>query len=248
MKYLGIIIIALYSLTLFASINYEGDWEIKTLGASNKAKITQEGNVISVFRVIKQNFQGEEYVLFHLMKGNISDNKLKLYVKEDGLKKFEYLRDVSFRVKDNNTFKIDGKTYIRKNKKNKDNGNEIKIIYLKDKKNKKEENSYAKQKEPVFILPAGLGDKQNKDLRQIKISAGFTTEENALNMKGIRLMKRKHYNEALKIFLNLYKKNPNNISLLIKLQNTYSLIGNKKQSEYYCKKIKKYDPYYLCGE
>jgi len=259
MKYLLIVILFLLTINLFSN-NYIGEWKINTMGAGNSASISQNKKQISVFRIIKQQFEGEEYILYHLMKGNLNDKKLKLYVKEDKLDKFEYLRDVSFEKKNLNELKIDGKLYLRKdiinntNKqddtrlaKDSDNNNEkVEIIYLKKEPNNKE--NVADKNEPSFILPAGLGDKDNKELRKIKISLGFTTEENNLNMKAIRLIKRKHYNKAIKIFLSLYKKNEKNISLLIKIENTYSLVGNKKEAKKYCIKIKKYDPFYLCGD
>ena len=279
MKYL-MIVFFLSLATILLSQTYTGNWKVNTMGSGNEATISQNKNKISVFRILKQEFEGEQYILYHLMKGNINDKKLKLYVKEDKLDKFEYLRDVTFKKDNINTLKIDDKIYTRVKKirqenlssnSNKDSDNKVEIIYLKKKpsennnvarkestkpkiieyedNSKTDDSSIAeKNNEPSFILPAGLGDAGNKELRKIKISSGFSSEENALNMKAIRLMKRKHYNRAIKIFLNLYKKNSNNISLLIKLESTYSLVGNKKEAKKYCKKIKRYDPFYLCGD
>lgn len=267
MKYL--IMVIFFSLaTILLSNSYIGDWKVNTMGSGNEATISQNKNKISVFRIIKQEFEGDQYILYHLMKGNINGKNLKLFVKEDKLDKFEYLRDVSFKKENINSLNIDGKIYTRVKKtkqqniaSNKRENDKVEIIYLKKKPSENTNNNVVKKEsgntqdsnvaqsnEPSFILPAGLGDAGNKEIRKIKISLGFTSEENALNMKAIRLLRRKHYNKAIKVFLNLYKKNNKNISLLIKIENTYSLMGNKKEEKKYCKKIKKYDPYYLCGD
>ncbi len=271
MKYL--IMVIFFSLTtILLSNSYIGDWKVNTMGSGNKATISQNKNEISVFRIIKQEFEGEQYILYHLMKGNINGKKLKLFVKEDKLDKFEYLRDVTFKKDNINSLKIDDKIYTRVKKIKQQNlasNEKVEIIYLKknalarkdevvprprhpesmpQSEDNNQDSDVAQNNEPSFILPAGLGDAGNKELRKIKISLGFTSEENALNMKAIRLLKRKHYNKAIKVFLGLYKKNNKNISLLIKIENTYSLIGNKKEANKFCKKIKRYDPFYLCGD
>ena len=243
-----ILLVFLIGFTVFSNTDYTGRWTIKTLGASNKADITQRGSEITVFRVLKIEFEGKEEDLYHLMKGELTSKNLKLYVKEEDFDKFEFLRNVGFEIIDNNTIKIDGKLYQRKPvAARKKEENKIEIIYL-DKNKVAERKKVEGKKDIGFLLPAGLGDKSNRELREIKISSGFTSEESALNMKAFRLLKRKHYDKAIKIFSKLYKKNPKNVSLLIKLENAYSLKGDKKQAEIYCKKIKKYDPYYLCGD
>jgi tetratricopeptide (TPR) repeat protein len=202
------------------------------------------------------------------MKGNIKDKTLKLYVKEDDTDKFEYLRDVSFKKNTLTSLNIDGKTYTKiKNldKKtdptklsNNDNEGKVEIIYLnkdKNKENNKKDlytnNSKDKNIEDEnldtdlsVILPSGLGERGNK---VIKISQGFSDKEKSLNSKAMRLMRRKNYNKAVKIFLDLYSNNNKNISLLIKIEQVYSITGNKTEANKYCKKIKKYDPFYLCG-
>ena len=267
MKYLIAILIFFFAVDLF-SINYAGDWGVATMGSGSKATISQEKNEISVLRILEQEFEGEKYLLFHLMKGDLNDKKFKLYVKEDKLEKFEYLRDVSFEKVNENILKLDGKKYkkiikedkiasstlvdnqeddgkvetiyLDKNSK-KNNDVEVEIVYS-DKAPKKEE--MVKKEEETFMLPSGLGDKAN---HTINISSGFTSEEKALNRKAIRLMRKKNYKKAITIFLDLYKQDSKNISLLIKIENAYSIIGNKAKSKKYCKKIKKYDPFYPCG-
>jgi hypothetical protein len=152
MKYLMLVFFFTLTASLFSE-SYIGDWKINTIGSGNKATISQTENEISIFRIIKQNFEGEEYILYHLMKGNLNDDKLKLYVKEDKLDKFEYLRDVSFKKNDINTLKIDDKIYTRvktlkkqalASNENKDN--KIEIIYLKKKPSDKKEITSRKYK------------------------------------------------------------------------------------------------------
>ena len=256
MKYLIITLIYFFTILLFGE-SYVGNWSVSTMGAGSKASVSQEKNEISVMRVLEQEFEGEKYLLYHLMKGDINSKKLKLYVKEDKLEKFEYLRDVSFEKISSNSLKIDGKRYIKN-----DNGGhsgattvhtksdgEVEIVFLK----KPKKNTHVKEvlpaketaeAEEVIMLPGGLGERGNK---HVNISSGFTTEEKALNSKAIRLMKRKHYKKAISIYLDLYKKDNRNISLLIKIENVYNIIDNKKEAKIYCGKIKKYDPFYPCG-
>ncbi len=80
---------------LSAAGNYSGQWSYQALNAGDTSfKVEQEGNNITFYRVLHPEFEGERYLLEHMYRGTLVGEKVtgRLFVREEGMKEFEFLR------------------------------------------------------------------------------------------------------------------------------------------------------------
>ncbi len=267
-----IMVIMFLSVHLFA-YNFSGDWELSTMGGNKKVQIKQTDTKIEMFRTITQDFDGKPYTIQHLITGNINskqtESQYNLYVKDEELPEFELLRTIPFKIINEKELEIDGtklilltpvigkenkevKVEIKKEEQTENTNNgEIKVVIIKKNKNtenndsanieKKEENQNDSQL--AELLP-GIGETFPTT---VKISKGFSTDEQDSYDKAVRLMKKGRNKQALEIFLSIYSKQKRNISVLIHIIELYKNLNDKKNMNNYCKIVKKYDPDYICG-
>jgi len=261
------------SVHLFA-YNFSGDWELNTMGGNKKVQIKQTENKIEMFRTITQDFDGKPYTIQHLITGNINskqtESECNLYVKDEELPEFELLRTIPFKIINEKELEIDGIKLVlqtpvtgkenkeitietTKNEQNENSNNgEIKVVIIKKNKNngnndsaisEKKEETNTNDTQLAELLP-GIGETFPTT---VKISKGFSTDEQDSYNKAVRLMKKGKNKQALEIFLSIYSKQKRNISVLIHIIELYKKQNDTKNMNNYCKIVKRYDPDYICG-
>jgi tetratricopeptide (TPR) repeat protein len=81
---------------------FSGDWSYQALNAGDTSfKVEQAGQAITFYRVLHPEFEGKRYKLEHMYKGELAANKIsgKLFVREEGMAEFEFLRPFSGEIR-----------------------------------------------------------------------------------------------------------------------------------------------------
>lgn len=75
--------------------DYTGSWAYQALNAGDTSfKVQQDGDRLTLYRVLYPEFEGKRYKLEHMYRGRIQGDKIegKLFVREEGMRDFEFLR------------------------------------------------------------------------------------------------------------------------------------------------------------
>jgi hypothetical protein len=96
--------------TALAAEDLTGVWEIGSLGADRRVEIWQDGDKFIAYRVLYPEFEGERYKLEHIFRGKIDSGQIEgtLFVREEGMRKFENLRAFIGSIESADKLMLDG--------------------------------------------------------------------------------------------------------------------------------------------
>lgn len=81
---------------------FAGEWSYQALNAGDtNFKVEQKGSAITFYRVLHPEFEGKHYKLEHMYKGKLAGKQIhgKLFVREEGMAEFEFLRSFSGEIR-----------------------------------------------------------------------------------------------------------------------------------------------------
>ncbi|MBN2495805.1 MAG: hypothetical protein JXR96_14540 [Deltaproteobacteria bacterium] len=93
-----------------AAVSYAGEWEYQALNAGDTSfKVEHEGSKITFYRVLHPEFEGQRYKLEHIYRGELAGERIhgKMFVREEGMADFEFLRDFDGQILDADRMKMD---------------------------------------------------------------------------------------------------------------------------------------------
>ncbi|HUU02417.1 MAG TPA: hypothetical protein VM425_13315 [Myxococcota bacterium] len=89
---------------------FAGEWSYQALNTGDtNFKVEQAGSAITFYRVLHPEFEGQCYKLEHMYKGKIAAKKIsgKMFVREEGMAEFEFLRNFSGRIRGTDHMLVD---------------------------------------------------------------------------------------------------------------------------------------------
>ena len=104
------ILLACSPLVARAAGPYAGEWSYQALNAGDtNFKVEQDGRKVTFYRVLHPEFEGERYKLEHMYRGELSGKRIKgkLFVREEGMSDFDYLRAFDGKIKSRDRMIVD---------------------------------------------------------------------------------------------------------------------------------------------
>jgi len=255
-----------------AAKNYNGEWSYQALNAGDtNFKVEHKGDQITFYRVLHPEFEGKHYKLEHMYKGNLSGNQIrgKMWVREEGMADFEFLRQFSGEVQSENRMVMDELPLKRVGKVLKEEespGSRFsKVIIQREKKAaeqpKAEPPAHPEPKKEVTRPAEAPAQAPPKIPKLIPVSRRMKTAQakkvDALLKEGDALYDQKRYRDSMDRYEAALKLNPQKVELLYKLGLGHGILGslaarktkNQKAARHYRKAIRfweqavRYDPY-----
>ncbi|MBW2701932.1 MAG: hypothetical protein JRF33_14040 [Deltaproteobacteria bacterium] len=93
-----------------SGMNLAGEWEYQALNSGDtNFKVEQEGSALTFYRVLHPEFEGKRYKLEHIYRGELRDQRIvgKMFVREEGMADFEYLRKFEGKLVSENKLVVD---------------------------------------------------------------------------------------------------------------------------------------------
>lgn len=237
-----------------------GKWVLNTLGSSRDVVVRQQQNHVELFRKITHTMDGAAYTVHHMIRGKVNtalgaESSLKLYVREDGTPKYEYLRMVPLKYINCNRMALDEVDLkrvvpIKKNvvvipkEKETTKSNEIEIVIVK--KDRTPQKKSAPTIDESMFMPQGLGD---GGANVVKISKGLVGDHAVRFNRGVALKNAGKLQKAARILEALYSENRSikGIAIVPHLAEIYQKMGKNSKVNDYCGIVKRYDPFLKCG-
>lgn len=87
-----------------------GEWSYQALNAEDtNFKVEQKGEEVTFYRQLHPEFEGKRYLLEHLYRGKLAGKKIqgKMFVREEGMREFEFLRPFDGTIKSDERMVMD---------------------------------------------------------------------------------------------------------------------------------------------
>lgn len=230
-----------------AAKNFSGEWSYQALNAGDtNFKVEHQGNKIIFYRVLHPEFEGERYKLEHMYKGTISKNQIrgKMWVREEGMADFEFLRPFSGEVRSDTRMVMDELPLKRAGvvpKEEKPPASKFaKVVIQREKEAAREEAP----KEPVKDEPPAHPEPKVETARPaeapvqappkipklIPVSRRIKTAQakkvEALLSEGDALYDQKRYRDSMNRYETALKLDSRKVELLYKLGLGHGILGS----------------------
>ena len=233
---------------VMAADSYTGEWAYQALNAGDTSfKVEQQGESINFYRVLHPEFEGKPYQLEHMYKGSLKGKKIdgKMFVREEGMKDFEFLRPFAGEVKNQDKMVMDDMPLKRQVRTDQaDTGTAVASAdnpeatsdpkYTKVIVNKKPDTGPGKGVAGgVAQAPAKADTRSAPDKIPSLIPVGnqIQTEEgrkaDKAMLEGDKEFSLKKYDKALEKYEEALKLNPGKVEALYKVGHCYGLLGDK---------------------
>ncbi len=90
--------------------NLSGEWSYQALNAEDtNFKVEHKGAEVTFYRQLHPEFEGKRYLLEHIYRGKLSGKKIqgKMFVREEGMREFEFLRPFEGTIKSDERMVMD---------------------------------------------------------------------------------------------------------------------------------------------
>jgi tetratricopeptide (TPR) repeat protein len=251
-----------------AASSYTGEWSYQALNAGDtNFKVEQKGDQITFYRVLHPEFQGEHYKLEHMYKGTISNSQIrgKMWVREEGMADFEFLRPFSGEIQSDTRMVMDELPLKRVGEVLKEEeppaSKFAKVVIQRKKEEALKEPATAESPARVEPKTPAAVEAPPEIPSLIPVSRRIQTAQakkvEALLREGDALYDQKHYRDAMDRYEAALKVDSGKVELLYKLGLGHGILGSlaakKSQSQtaagHYRKAIQfweqavRYDPY-----
>ena len=248
--------LALVSLLLCDSaraVSYSGQWEYRALNAGDtNFNVEQVGDDIKFYRVLYPEYHGSHFKLEHIYKGKLKGKSIAgfLFVREEGMKDFEKLRDFTGEIKSANEMVVDDLPLVRSMSKktndvsvsdSKPEPKFSKVVFAKDARKKQskpaidgqespessdtEKRLPSKSKKISAKAPPGAIPRLIPVNREIDLRLRKKTDK--MLAKADALYSNKKYEQALKEYSSAYREDRRRLELLYKLGLCHGVLGNR---------------------
>jgi len=268
---LAIFLALAWAAPALAARNYNGEWSYQALNAGDtNFKVEHKGNQITFYRVLHPEFEGKHYKLEHMYKGTLSGSQIrgKMWVREEGMAEFEFLRAFSGEVQSDNRMVMDelplkrvGKV-IKEEEPPESRFTRVIIQREKEKEQPKEEPPAQPEPKKEVTRPAETPAQAPPKIPElIPVSRRMQTAQakkvEALLKEGDALYDQKRYRDSMDRYEAALKLDSGKVELLYKLGLGHGILGSlaarksnaQKAAGHYRKAIRfweqavRYDPY-----
>ncbi len=229
---------------------YSGQWEYRALNAGDtNFNVEQTGDHIKLYRILYPEYQGSRFKLEHIYKGKIQGKFITgfLFVREEGMKDFEKLRDFRGKINSRDEMVVDDLPLVRipsvgtehvdssdskpkfskvvfqsGARRNHSSGTSApKKSHLgRDKQGQPAKSRNVSGKAPVGAIPKLVAVN-----RKIPVAHHKKTDE--MLARADRFYSQKDYVSALNVYSSAYRQDNRRLELLYKLGLCHGVLGNR---------------------
>jgi tetratricopeptide (TPR) repeat protein len=250
-----------------AAKNYSGEWSYQALNSGDtNFKVEHQADQITFYRVLHPEFQGERYKLEHMYKGKITGSQIrgKMWVREEGMADFEFLRPFSGEIQSDTRMVMDELPLKREGaapKEEEPPAAKFAKVVIQRKPEEAPPEPVKEEPPPRVEKPAPPAEAPRKIPKLIPVSRRMQTAQGkkveALLREGDALYDQKRYRDSMDRYEAALKLDSRKVELLYKLGLGHGILGSlaarKSQTQQAARHYRKaigfweqavrYDPY-----